>query len=97
MSKLVGVFLEIANETERWDADGEDIVECLEWINHPDYEHIETSSDEVGESCYAIFKWKGKFYRVNYSYQSHYGINYYGDGSDVYEVHPKKVEVTKYV
>lgn len=97
MSKLVGVFLEIANEKEWWGYDGDGIVSNLEWIKHPDYEHIETSSDEVGEACYTVFKWKEKFYRVNYSYQSHYGTNYYGDGSDVYEVHPKKVEVTKYV
>lgn len=59
----------------------------------PDYKHIESYSDEIGESCYSIFTWKGKYYRIPYSHRSHEGSSYWGDGSDIREVKPVVKEV----
>lgn len=50
----------------------------------------------MGEDSFIIFQFKDKFYRINYGYQSHYGIKYYGDGDDPYEVWPKEVKKIEY-
>lgn len=59
----------------------------------PDYKHIESYSDEIGESCYSVFSWKGVYYRIPYSYRSHEGIYYYGNGSDIEKVEPVMKQV----
>ena len=59
----------------------------------PDYKHVESYSDDIGEQCYSVFTWKDKYYRMPYSYRSHEGSSYWGDGSDIHEVKPVTKEV----
>lgn len=60
------------------------------------HEAVCTYSDEIGEQCYAIFIWKGKYYKMPFNYRSHWGSEYNGNGLDVLEVVPKKEVVTVY-
>jgi len=70
----------------------EDINEILE------YKHIEQEGGGEGgaEDCHTVFKVKGKFFRVDYSYYSHYGSNYDNIVNSLTEVFPKEVTVTVY-
>lgn len=60
----------------------------------PDYKAIDTYSDEIGEQCYSIFQWKGKYYKMPYSYKSHYGSEYHG--CEIREVTPEQRTITVY-
>lgn len=61
------------------------------WLTN--FEHIEQHSDNIGEGCYSVFKFKDNYYRIPYSYKSHCGSDYYGDGSDIRRVNPVVKEV----
>lgn len=81
---------------EKADSDLVDFVLCgvSGYKSFGDYERIDDYSNEIGEAAFVIFKWKDKTYKMPYSYKSHYGADYYGDGSDIVEVTPKVVETT---
>jgi hypothetical protein len=48
------------------------------------------------EYCSSVLKIGDKFFRINYTYQSHVGFDFW-EGSPAQEVHPQKVEVIKYL
>lgn len=54
----------------------------------------ETGGDGSGEYCYAIFSWKGKTYKIEFSYYSHYGNNFDDVESTIKEVRPVEKLVT---
>ena len=106
MSELKGVLAEMYEEgnIESWglykkgikDADIVDTITdqySPEWL--PSYKFIETLYG-YGEEHWTVFMWKGKYYKVKYIHKSHYGDDYYGDGSEIKEVTPKNVSVTIY-
>lgn len=48
------------------------------------------------EYCYSVLKIGDKFFKIDYSYQSHSGFSFWGN-SPVIEVRPQKVEIIKYI
>ena len=62
-----------------------------------DAQHI--TQDEGGEGgsedCYAVFSWKGRYYRVDYNYYSYVGYENL-EMENIYEVFPKERVVTFY-
>ena len=64
------------------------------WL--PSYKFIETING-FGEEHWTVFSWKGKCYKVRYTHKSHYGADYYGDGSEIQEVTAKVIETTVWV
>lgn len=61
-----------------------------------EFEMIESDSGREGhgEYCSSIFKWKGKIYKFEYSYYSHYGLSF--DNATLTEVKPVQKIVTVY-
>ena len=62
----------------------------------PNFEFVEQEGGGEGgaEYCYTVFKWKGDFYKIIYSYSSYGGYDY--DYSQIYRVTPKEKTVTVY-
>lgn len=60
-------------------------------------EHItqEGGGEGGAEDCYAVFKWKDKYYRVDYNYYSYHGYDNL-DMENIYEVFPQERTVTFY-
>lgn len=72
-------------------------AEELEEINDLEgFEFIEQEGGGEGgaEDCHMVFKWKEKFYRLEYSYYSYHGTDF--DGAIMYEVTPTQKMVTVY-
>jgi hypothetical protein len=65
-----------------------------------DYEMLRLMEYDGGgeggsEDCYSIIKVGQRYFRCNYEYYSYEGFDY-GNGSEVYEVAPKTIEVVQY-
>ena len=67
-----------------------------DWAKDNDFSVIEDRAVELGEQSYLIFKFKNRFYRLNYRYASYNETRYYGDGRDIKEVFPREVLQTVY-
>jgi len=91
LDEIVDEILEEAGEGhDRYDlAHGDIEVEGYEFIDQDD------GGEGGAEYCETVFKWKDKFYTMTYSYYSHHGYNF--DCAELFEVEPKKKEVTVYV
>lgn len=90
-----------SHDRENYETDLEYIVAYLDADGFTEFLH---SGDHVieqvgggeggGESCYSIIKAGDKFFKVTYSYYSHYGFE--TDDADIFEVTPQEKLVTVY-
>lgn len=65
-----------------------------------DYEMLRLMEYDGGgeggaEDCYSIIRVGKRYFKCDYEYYSYHGFDY-SDGSEVYEVEPKTVEVVQY-
>ncbi len=56
----------------------------------------ETGGESSGEYCYAIFSWKEKVYKIEFSYYSYHGNDFDGVEDTIREVKPVEKLVTVY-
>ena len=92
---------EFKNDTYRPDEDeflSDGLAEGNVYKSLEDFEHIEQEGGGEGgtEWCHSVFKWKGKYYMMNYSYYSHNGCEFDGAIDGIQEVTPTEKTVTVY-
>ena len=68
------------------------------WGEEVGFDIIEQEGGGEGgsEYCYSVFKWKDKYYSLDYSYYSYDGYSNYSS-SNIEEVFPKEKTITVYV
>lgn len=67
-------------------------------LDEYDYEFMEgdTGGEGEGEYCYGVIRFRGNYYKAEWSYYSYNGCDYDNITSTIREVFPKQVMVTQY-
>lgn len=81
-------------------ANDEFSVDCEDLTNEykENYEFIDQQGGGEGgaEYCFSVFKWKDKFYKMQYNYYSYVGFEYDEVFENIHEVFPTQKTITVY-
>lgn len=73
-------------------------LEDSKWAKDNGFKYLEgdTGGEGMGEYCYAIFSWKDKVYKIEFSYYSYHGNDFDDVERTIKEVRPVEKLVTIY-